>query len=256
MKELKELVGSALTTYGHKTDEELKELGFIRPKQVLDVSTKQYWDKLRDFKPIEWSDEHRKRVIKRKLHKMAGKAGYDKFSPTEQQAGFMKMLYSFLKEEDTGFNIKKGLVVIGSVGVGKTSIMSAFLSVPFKPFIDDEWYNTKPKFSSCIDVVDYYNEVNSSKVWVNWKEKYNGDIYLSDLGTEHKPKYATSDSEPIIGELIEYRDNRPTGKTFFCTNLSEEDLLEKYGKRVYSRLRGHCNFINLNDLGVVKDFRI
>lgn len=255
MEELKTLVGSALANYGHKTDEELAVLGYKRKPVEIDTNTKEYWDKIQDAKPRVLSDEQRKQAIKSKLSNMAKNVGKS-FSPSNEQVRLMTMLYDYFSGNDNHLDPSKGLLLIGSTGVGKTSIMTAFLSVPFGEFMDNDWYNEKPKMTSCISVVDYYDQCNSSKAYIDWKDKYKGDWYFSDLGSEPKHKYATSDSEPVMSKLLEYRDNRPTGKTYFCTNLSANDLLDKYGQRVVSRIFGSCNAIDLAQIGITKDYRI
>lgn len=254
MDNLKDLIGSAKQIYGHKSDEELAALGYKRVEVKEDENTVKYWASIRNIKPKKDTDEQRKRKIKTKLSALAKRVNKE-FIPTEQQVALMRLLYGYFSGDDSVINPNKGLLIIGNTGVGKTSILTAFLSVPFDEYIGDEWYQKKPKITSCIDVVDWFDDCNSRKDWIDWKDKYKGDWYFSDLGTEPKHRYASSDSEPVIAKLLEYRDNRATGKTYFCTNLTEQEIADKYGQRVYSRILGSCNVINLNLLGVDKDFR-
>jgi DNA replication protein DnaC len=255
MKELKELTGSALQHLGKLPDDQLNKMGYKRPVEKVDDDTKEYWDKLKSQDKIKWSDEQRKKHIKTMLSKKANSVGRSKFSPTEEQVKLLKLLYDYFSGQSERLNTRKGILLIGKTGVGKTSILSTFLSTPFKPFLHDDWYNEKPIQTSCIKVVDYYDMCNQAKSYIDWKAKYTGDVYFQDLGSEPKQKYATTDSEPVMSKLIEYRDNRANGRNFFCTNLSLDELSEKYGDRVASRLNGMCNVINLDAVGITKDFR-
>lgn len=255
MKELKELTGSALHHLGDLSDEQLNKMGYKRPEVKVNDDTKEYWDRLRSQQKIEWTDDQRKNYIKSMLDKRAKTVGRLKFSPSDEQVKLLSLLYNYFNKSSDKLNVNKGLLLIGKTGVGKTSILSTFLSTPFRPFLPDEWYDRKPIQTSCIKVVDYYDMCNQAKSYIDWKAKYTGDVYFQDLGSEPKQKYASSDSEPVMSKLIEYRDNRKNGRNFFCTNLSMDELSEKYGDRVTSRLNGMCNVINLNKVGITKDFR-
>lgn len=256
MKELKELTGSALQTLGNLPADQLEKMGYKKPEIKMDSDTKEYWDKIHAAEKTEWTDDQRKKYIKSMLDKKAKMIGRERFSPTEEQVTLLKILYDYFNGTSIKLNFNKGILLIGNTGVGKTSILSTFLSTPFEPFLHDEWYNNKPIQTSCIKVVDYYDMCNQNKSYIDWKAKYTGDVYFQDLGSEPKQKYATADSELVMGKLIEYRDNRKTGRNFFCTNLSMDELGDKYGQRVVSRLAGSCNIINLNSVGVTKDFRL
>lgn len=174
-------------------------------------------------------------------------------------------------------NFKKGLMVFGGYGCGKTSIFKAFHKLFFdarnEPYImvkdidADEVHLKRYKiyfiYQTANDVVEDYELIDSRKkefqlahFWQNLKAP---DIYFDDLMTERQAN--NFGKVEIFKEVFEKRDSNKL-RTFCSLNYIEiidstgakrfgnikETLLQykaKYGPRNYDRVFSNYNIIEL-----------
>ena len=142
-------------------------------------------------------------------------------------------------EKETNGELRKGLLVYGDCGSGKSSIFDIIQNISLK-------YNLKPlwfKNVSVHDVITDYN-INGEEIV---KRLTRGNIHFDDLGTE-KLANSWGVREKLMGRILEIRYNnfKKYGvKTFVTTNLSIEDIKKYYGVRVADRLYELFNFIEL-----------
>jgi len=132
----------------------------------------------------------------------------------------------------------KGILLSGEVGCGKTSLMKLFASlIPLK-----RAYKMKPareitmEFSHHgYDVIHRYSRsVRSPK-----------PICFDDIGIEPPMRYF-GDPINVVGEILLTRYDLFISKgiqTHITTNLTADELQERYGDRVRSRLREMVNLI-------------
>jgi DNA replication protein DnaC len=141
-----------------------------------------------------------------------------------------------------GIDLEKGILLSGSGGCDKTSLMSLM-----KYFLSDKKHHVvKPcrdiafEFhKSGFDVIPRY----AGNSWLPGKPI--GFVCFDDLGTEQELKYYGQDcnvmAEIILSRYERFARNRCM--THFTTNLSADEIEERYGHRVRSRLREMCNLI-------------
>ena len=133
-------------------------------------------------------------------------------------------------ETELGFSLKKGLLIRGVSGVGKTHLVKCVSQNELKPI---EVY-------SMIDISEIIKEDGEFNVGP-------GLIYLDDVGSE----------EPLVNhygtrinwfkdfiEKYHVHDN-PFNKLLISTNCSFDQLQEKYGFRVRSRMKEMFNVIDV-----------
>lgn len=122
---------------------------------------------------------------------------------------------------------KDGLLLLGSVGTGKSTIASAICRA---------WQDivTVARFYQCDLVADRIRQDESYKYEVAYQK---GLIVLDDLGTESK--VYGEESLPFI-LYRRYERNLPTVVT---TNLNQEQILSKYGERVADRFRTYARIV-------------
>ena len=136
-------------------------------------------------------------------------------------------------EMDTG----KGILLTGPVGCGKTSMMRLVRHlVPHK-----RNYEIIPSRN----ITFAFNHIGYKII-----EDYgNGRFYcFDDLGVEPMGRYFGDDCN-VMGEVLVSRHElfqRTKIPTHITTNLNAEELEERYGKRVRSRMRQMFNLISFD----------
>lgn len=138
---------------------------------------------------------------------------------------------------------KAGMMVIGNIGVGKTTLMKAVAATY-------RIVEAKP-----ITMVD---AVNASIMGVEDKRSFeqlkdSTMLAIDDLGTEQlTAKSYGNETTPMV-ELLTNRYNKRMF-TIITTNLSDKELAERYGERMADRLVELCDTIYYD--GNKKSYRI
>lgn len=131
------------------------------------------------------------------------------------------------------YSLKKGLLLKGGYGVGKTSIFKAFREL--KPVVN---FGIK----STIEIVKMFDEGGVSVI-----ETYSkiGEMCFDDLGTEKDGKHY-GNTQNTFKDIMELRYNRfkQLGtRTHVSTNLDANQFKERYGERMESRLYEMFNIL-------------
>lgn len=176
-----------------------------------------------------------------------------KFDLDEHNEEVFKQLCQYFTDnpafEKDGLSLKKGIMLCGPVGTGKTTMMSLFTG------------NQKQSFTviSCRKMADQFKTGGEEllHIWSrplstpssadNFYQKQLGTCF-DDLGTEGIKKNF-GDTVNVMQDLILNRyDNSSTPHYFthLTTNLTAEEIGEFYGKRARSRMREMFNLITLS----------
>lgn len=147
-----------------------------------------------------------------------------------------------------GLDPKKGLLLSGPVGCGKTSLMKLVRHIaPHKKFY---------KMMPCRNVVFAFNNAGFKVI-----EKYQEPdrFCFDDLGIEPKGRHFGQDCN-VMGEVIlcryeaflrrqESQSLKPptSGLTHITTNLNAQELEDRYGSRVRSRMRELFNLVGFDE---------
>jgi predicted ATPase len=144
-------------------------------------------------------------------------------------------------ENKTGQNIgnyglKKGLMILGNVGCGKTTMIKAFQE-------SLKFVNAGFVIHSCLDVESDFAR-NGYEALDSLHKPY--QKMFDDLGFDDVVKHFGNE-ERIMIRVIEKRERlfEDLGiKTHYTTNLSGKAIFDRYGERTHSRLKGSTNIIN------------
>jgi DNA replication protein DnaC len=159
------------------------------------------------------------------------------------QHDLLSVLTDKSKWESLGLDPKKGYVLLGNPGIGKTYAMREEAKTqkigwghPNLPSIYSGFRDLSSKFifSKC--------EMQGSSYLNQFCEDH--EMWLDDLGFE--PTECNSYGTKFIPmqDLIFHRHKLfPYRKTSFTTNYTPDQLEKKYGPAILSRLKEMCNFI-------------
>lgn len=132
-----------------------------------------------------------------------------------------------------------GLLIIGNPGSGKTLFFEMAQRI-MHPLNSSAFIRL-----SVLDIVLKFNDKNIGHgVFRLWKDK---NIFFDDLGTEDKG-YLYGEKVEVFEKFIQFRYDlfRNTKvKTHFTTNLSHQEMKERYGARCVSRLGEMCTIVML-----------
>lgn len=151
-----------------------------------------------------------------------------------------KLCSYFIKDWDRcekfGIDIDKGILLSGPVGCGKTSLMKLLrYMVPHqRPY----------EMIPCRNVIFSFNHLGYKTI-----EEYGNSSFFcfDDLGVEPSGRFYGKDCN-VMGEVLLsrydlYMKSKRKVKTHATTNLNAQELEERYGNRVRSRMRELFNLI-------------
>ena len=135
-----------------------------------------------------------------------------------------------------------GAILIGSTGIGKTTIVRS------------------PRMVSAIQLATEYavNGIDAVKALINNQIEYgNRKVVIDDIGTEENVKNYANSLDPIayviqrIYEINQIADEKVL--LYLTTNLSKKELEERYGIRIVERIWEMCDRLNISDVNLRKE---
>ena len=163
---------------------------------------------------------------------------------TDEQRQVINDIFQWCLMMQGNLKPHKGLWLHGDIGSGKTTMLQIV-----KQFCHD----VRPKFNG-----DYYSFriSNAIEVCGEFSRKgYSGiETYIEsrrqafdEIGSECSPTGYYGTVENVFQYILQRRyDRRHEGFTHATSNLTEEQITERYGPRIYDRCKEMFNFVEFN----------
>ena len=166
---------------------------------------------------------------------------------SEDEAILYKLCIYFIRDFETCRKLKidphKGILLSGPVGCGKTSLMKLL------PFIVS--HQSKYSVIAARNIAFNFNK-NGFKIIEDYGN--NGLYCFDDLGVETTGRHFGKDCN-VMGEILLSRYDlflKNKTKTHVTTNLNAQELENRYGNRVRSRMRELFNLIAFDKVSIDK----
>ena len=165
------------------------------------------------------------------------------------------LLYYFNDIKSHALDPKKGICLYGNVGSGKTMMMKIMRNCNCNIF----GFKTCRQLSEVYAIEGFEGLRSYGKQAVRWEyseQKFN-HLLIDDLGAENDSRYYGHEIN-VMSEILLDRyeffisDGLITNLT---TNLSKEEISDRYSYRVYSRMQEMFNFLKLGGSSDAKDRR-
>jgi len=144
-------------------------------------------------------------------------------------------------------SFKKGLMIIGGVGSGKTVLIRSFGRFMRRFSLDRHYVDKVNQFNiyyiTSYDIAERYS-INGPSIFEDITELKYKPLIIDDIGTEPVVKHYGNEIDPLV-QILFHRYNRCEYKTYVTTNLDGKDLKARYGTRIYSRMKEMFNDIIL-----------
>jgi len=136
-------------------------------------------------------------------------------------------------ETELGYSLKKGLLIRGISGLGKTHLVRCLENNELNPVL----------VLSMIEIADEIKEKGEYRIELGNRKV----IYLDDVGTEEPTVNHYGTKINFFKNFIElvYLKNKTFSKLMISTNNSFAEIEEKYGFRVRSRVKDMFNIIDV-----------
>lgn len=137
-------------------------------------------------------------------------------------------------EEECGFSFKKGLLIRGVSGLGKTFLVKCVENHALNPIL----------ILSTIEINEQIKEVGEYEVEMG----LNKFVYLDDVGTEEATVNHFGTKVSFFKSFIEkiYLRSNNFGNLIASTNMNFDQIGKYYGFRVESRMREIFNVIDIS----------
>lgn len=162
----------------------------------------------------------------------------------------IQICFYFANDQRFMGDLSKGLLLMGSLGTGKTHIMNFFQQNQHSSFvvtktrtIENAWINESKDQDQ--KIIDYYSVNRTLALNENRFGHKTAGFCFDDLGSETVPSKRFGEEKNVMAEIIMNRyDNKlPYHDTHITTNLLPEEVENRYGSRVRDRLREMFNLI-------------
>lgn len=175
--------------------------------------------------------------------------------PSERYKELMRAFAGyFAREESDKLQQRKGILLSGCTGCGKTTLFRIFDFATLwacdqngRPLSED---NARLfGWRSCRQIAMEYADRDRGGA-ASLMRHFTGVSCFDDFGAENVASHYGNKAD-VMGEIIQSRYERRS-TTYITTNLTFAQIQQTYGERVASRLAEMCSWL---DMGINEDYR-
>ena len=235
------------------TEEEIEEaLSAARRKKAARIREQLHWKRVNApvAYPTFTADKFYDLVLRMGEARATDQNWPNGFRVDEHNRSIIKALCLYFtgddrfKEAGEGFSLRKGILLAGDVGCGKTVIMLLFRSNPICSYTQNDCVEISREYRQQTkgeDVISrYISNVKATDRVTSLGKEWLGRFF-DDLGAEGNARNYGNETNVMAEVILGRYAQQPHNMTHFTTNLTLDGLRECYGDRVYDRLREMCN---------------
>lgn len=163
---------------------------------------------------------------------------------TKDESKIKNLCCYFANDSRGAYHLTKGILLIGNIGNGKTTLMKSFAVNQNHGF----------RVVSMLDVSFDY-KMNGEEGVKSYSSNYksapnqygliNYGYCFDEIGTEEIPARHFAESKNIFGEILQirYHNGLPFNSTHVTTNKTLEEISTLYGSRCYDRMKEMFNVV-------------
>ena len=224
-----------------------KVIHLARERKKSNLLVNDYWKKVDQGKPVV---THTPREVYQNFVTRAAQIAGAPFIIDEYNKSLITGLCLYFanspKAADYGFDLKKGLLLLGGVGVGKTLIMKAFSLNQNTSFRVVRSRDISYDFADKgFGVVKLYSELTTIPVNIYGQNELG--ICIDDLGTDEERKHYGDKANALTEIVLNRYDLGRHNMTHITTNLNAKAIEQVYGLRVRSRMREMFNQVSFGN---------
>jgi hypothetical protein len=163
---------------------------------------------------------------------------------TNQVTKELSLLFNYFTGGVCNLDPEKGLMIVGNIGSGKTTLMSVFRDGP-NPYRIISTREVAETWKKEGDIYKYCS-LNYSKVLNSPFGNRPIGVCFDDLGIENKTKNYGDEANAMEEVLLNWYDKKVFNQVHITTNLTPDEIEVKYGKRVRSRMREMFNLVQFD----------
>ena len=208
-----------LKAYSEKVYSEPKQIT-MNEKDFFNFIYRKAVEKYPDFQV----DEFNKDVIKKLCFYFTGNQEFEKMGD--------------------GYSLKKGILLFGNIGCGKTALMEVCRGNPMESFFMKNCKQIVELYEkSGIDEIEVFHSKNNSVRNPFGHTEYG--YFFDDLGTERVPAVYFGNQLNVMDEILFLRHSKRIDlkRTHITTNLIPDELSKLYGNRNVSRFKELFNTV-------------
>lgn len=204
---------------------------------------KKYWKEVYTEKPVP---HYTTEEVLMRFHERASQLSGRKFIIDNHNKEIIQKLCLYFsgsdEMQDYGLDPKKGIMLVGGVGCGKTTIMKAFMVNQHQSYMLVPARKVSYQFAERgFPVIDDYVKVE--RMPANMFKQTELGICFDDLGTEEERKHYGDKINAMTEIILSRYDNVSFKMTHITTNMNAQVIGETYGDRVRSRMREMFNLL-------------